>query len=632
MPALTNTKSIDCASDPYTWEGLTGWKSYRTLRPFRGMYWDVRRRAPWYWSDIRDGLNYRTFVGTVRIFFINLLPAIAFQLDMTRGTHGYFGINEALFSSALAALVFSTMSCQPLTVVGITGFISLFNYTVYAITEQCGIVELYPQFIAWVSIWAAATHWLTAICNWCDYMRYITDFSSNAFGFYVGVIYMVKGFQEMTALYVESTPEAGLMGAIIAICYFLSIILLESVASTICFTPGIRKFLSDYAYVIATIWWTSLSHFPSHIYDSGILRVPYTPAFYPTIDRRPWLVDFWTLPVKWVFVALPIGILLTLLFYYDHNLSSLTAQAKQFPLKKLAGLHWDFFLLGCTCFIGGIVRIPLPNGLVPQALVYTDSLTEYKDTLHKSKEQDIEPASDKCVHHNRKVVCATLVREQRISHFLMALALIGFMTGPLLDVLHTIPRALFAGVFWAVGWSGLVAMNSTQNLCFLLSERKYADPADPQLGVSKGGILYYVFYQMLGVGFSLGVSFTRAAIGFPVIIISLIPLRWILLPRIFTEHELLVLDAPTADAGVVLASMGGRPTLPEVRMMEEKRSQQDGNGEMGEGSGSGSSSENAQGMRSRDGFKDEGEKELERERSEEQTRLGVPSTLRTGHG
>ena len=154
------------------------------------MYWDVRRRAPYYWSDIRDGMSYRTFAGTIRIFFVNLLPALAFTLDMTRNTGGYFGINEALFSSALAALVFSTLSCQPLTVVGITGLISLFNYTIYDIARAQGIRDLYPEFIAWVSIWAAITHWLASIFNWCDYMRYITDFSSNSFGMYVGIIYM----------------------------------------------------------------------------------------------------------------------------------------------------------------------------------------------------------------------------------------------------------------------------------------------------------------------------------------------------------------------------------------------------------------------------------------------------------
>lgn len=58
------------STDPYQWEGLTGWKSYRMLRPGRGMYWDVRRRLPYYWSDITDGFNYRTFAGTIRIYFV----------------------------------------------------------------------------------------------------------------------------------------------------------------------------------------------------------------------------------------------------------------------------------------------------------------------------------------------------------------------------------------------------------------------------------------------------------------------------------------------------------------------------------------------------------------------------------
>lgn len=53
----------------------------------------------------------------------SLLPALAFLLDFSRRTDGFYGVNEALFSSALAALVFSTVSCQPLTIVGITGLI-----------------------------------------------------------------------------------------------------------------------------------------------------------------------------------------------------------------------------------------------------------------------------------------------------------------------------------------------------------------------------------------------------------------------------------------------------------------------------------------------------------------------------
>ena len=121
----------------------------------------------------------------------SILPALAFILDMNRRTGGFYGVNEALFSSALACMVFSTLGAQPLTIVGITGLISLFNYTIFDIIKRHD-VGLYPQFMSWVAIWAAIFHWIFAVFNFCDYMRYVTDFSSQAFGAYVGVIYCSK--------------------------------------------------------------------------------------------------------------------------------------------------------------------------------------------------------------------------------------------------------------------------------------------------------------------------------------------------------------------------------------------------------------------------------------------------------
>ena len=120
----------------------------------------------------------------------SLLPAIAYTLDMYRRTGEFFGINEALFSSALAALVFSTLGTQPLTIVGITGLISLFNYTIYDILQEYDVISIYPEFMAWTGIWAAIFHWMASFWNLCDYMRYVTDFSSESFGMYVGIIYM----------------------------------------------------------------------------------------------------------------------------------------------------------------------------------------------------------------------------------------------------------------------------------------------------------------------------------------------------------------------------------------------------------------------------------------------------------
>lgn len=353
------------------------------------------------------------------------------------------------------------------------------------------------------------------------------------------------------------------MSVVVAMGFVATIYALEWVGNSIWFKPWIRKLLADYAYPIATIFWTGFSHIPNGpLGNTPLRKVPHTRAFYPTTDRN-WVVDFWNLEVKWVFVSLPIGILLTLLFYYDHNVSSLTAQAKQFPLTKPAGFHWDFFLLGITSFIGGIVGIPLPNGLVPQAPVHTDACTDYRDKLETRRTED----GDELVS---KVTYAAEVKEQRVSHFLMALALIGTMTGPLLTVLHTIPRALFAGVFFVVGMGSCLGNNITGKFLFLIQERRFVDPADPRLKLSKLRIAYFMMCQLLAVGVTVGISQTLGAIGFPVLIISLIPFRWLIMPRIFSIEELEVLDAPTADADVVLVSMGGQPEYPEARLKRER--------------------------------------------------------------
>ncbi|KAI3059185.1 hypothetical protein CBS147353_10596 [Aspergillus niger] len=452
----------------YTYEGVRGWKGVRFLRPFRGMYHDVRRRLPYYWSDIKDAWNYRTIASIVRMYFVNILPAIAYTMDMYRRTGEFYGINEGLFSSALAAMVFSILGAQPLTVVGITGLISLFNYTIYDIVNIYN-PSIYPNFMCWTAIWAAIFHWIVAVCNLCDYMRYVTVFSSEAFGMYVGIIYCIKGLEELINEFATQGRDAG--------------------------------------YLAYTLFWVGFAHFPGNLKSTHIGFLPISRAFYPTQDRG-WLLHFWDLEAKWIFTALPFGFLTMLLFYYDHNISSLTAQARHFPLKKPSGFHWDFFLLGCTTFIAGIIGIPMPNGLVPQAPVHTDSLTVYETTLRVIPTEEGEGAEIR-----RPIVNAKAVIEQRISHFVMGLAIIGTMTGPLLIMLHTMPTAVFAGVFFTVGWGSIESDGMVQKTVFLMRENRFVQRDEPLLTVRKRKILLFIVLQGIGVTATVAISQTIAAIG-----------------------------------------------------------------------------------------------------------------------
>ncbi|KGO64371.1 Bicarbonate transporter, C-terminal [Penicillium italicum] len=546
----------------YTYDNLTGWKSVRILRIGRGMYHDVRRRLPYYCSDIRDAWTYRTVASIIRMYFVNLLPAIAYTLDMHRRTGQFYGINEALFSSALAAMVFSILAVQPLTIVGITGLISLFNYTIYDIIN---IFEpsIYPQFMCWVGIWGAIFHWIVALCNMCDYMRYATDFSSETFGFYVGTIYISKGVQELISEFTSKGNTAGFMSCMIAILYFLTIYSLETIGSSTVWRPAFRGLLADYAYVIGTVFWVGFSHIPGPLKAVDISRVPISKAFYPT-QPRGWLIMFWELDTKWIFVALPFGFLVMLLFYYDHNVSSLTAQARQFPLKKPAGFHWDFFLLGCTTFISGIIGIPFPNGLVPQAPVHTDSLTVYETDLCIVPTEEGEGAEIR-----RSIVKATAVVEQRVSHFVMGLAIIGTMTGPLLIVLHTMPAAVFAGVFFIVGWGSVGSSGIMEKAIYLMREDRFVQRDEPLLKVRNRKVLLWIACQLIGVAACVAISETIAAIGFPVLIIALIPFRVWIIPKWFSEDEIGVLDDLTANNKAVLASLGGPPKFPGEKRLQD---------------------------------------------------------------
>lgn len=78
--------------------------------------------------------------------------------------------------------------------------------------------------------------------------------------------------------------------------------------------------------------------------------------------------------------------------------------------------------------------------------MHTDALTVYRSELKVIKADNGEE------YHEQDIVAEKVV-EQRVSHFLMGLMIIGTMTGPLLVVLNLIPRSLFAGVFFVVGVS-----------------------------------------------------------------------------------------------------------------------------------------------------------------------------------
>ncbi|KAF6819815.1 anion exchange protein 4 protein [Colletotrichum sojae] len=508
---------------------------------FRGMVNDLRRRAPFYASDWVDAWDYRVVPATVYMYFANILPALAFSLDMFISTGSTYGVNEVLLASVLGAVVFSLFACQPLVIVGVTGPITVFNYTVYNIMEPTGVN--YLAFMCWIGLWSLVFHWILAITNSCNWLRYVTRFPCDIFGFYVAFIYLQKGIQVLERLG-DAVPFY--LSIVASLLVFIVAYACAGLGESSLFHHHVRVFLKDYGTPLTLVFFTGFVHIgrmkPIHleVLPTGI-------AFMPTADRS-WLVDFWNIRVGEVFLAIPFAILLTILFWFDHNVSSLIAQGTEFPLRKPAGFHWDLFLLGLTTGVAGILGLPFPNGLIPQAPFHTESLTVRKSEAELDEKGEFK---------GKYTVKATHVVEQRVSNLAQGLLTLGTMTGPLLVVLHLIPHGVLAGLFFVMGVQALEGNGITLKLLFLARDKALTPPGHPLNRVRRRAAVWaFVAVEIIGFGATFAITQTVAAVGFPVFIMLLIPIRAWLLPRWFTPQELSALDGPTASP-FTMESVGG---------------------------------------------------------------------------
>jgi hypothetical protein len=108
-------------------------------------------------------------------------------------------------------------------------------------------------------------------------------------------------------------------------------------------------------------------------------------------------------------------------------------------------------------------------------------------------------------------------------------------------------------------WGSIESNGILAKFLYLSSEKRFIQRSHPLNTIPRSKIWLFIGIQALGVACTVAISQTIAAIGFPVLITALIPLRTFLMPRWFTEHELSVLDHLTADNPAVLVSFGGTP-------------------------------------------------------------------------
>ncbi|AOA62212.1 Boron transporter 1 [Komagataella phaffii CBS 7435] len=505
----------------------------------QGIITDIRNRLPYLRSDYSDAINYRVIPSTVYIFFTNLLPAIAFAQDMFDHTDNSYGLNEVLMSSAMGGIVFGLFSGQPLCIVGVTGPIAIFNFTVYDLIKDRDVD--YFSFMCWVCLWSTLMHFILAIFNTVNYIRYITMYSCDVFGFFINCIYIQKGIQILTRQFADGDYAKGFASVMVALlmCIFgLASVFFGTDSHYI--KPVVRKIFSDYGLPLSVVFFSGFIHFGGYLNNIDFETLPISQSFRPTFEgrRSDWFIRFWEgCTVGDVFLALPFALLLTFLFYFDHNVSSLMCQAHQFPVTKPSSFHWDYFLLGITTGVSGILGIPAPNGLIPQAPLHSSSLC--------IKTHDYESGVD----------IVTGMVEQRVTNIAQGLLTLGMMARPLLIVLGNVPQSVLAGLFWIMGLSGLNGNEVTNKLRFLFTDPETIrlNPTEYQAKLSKierKWLILFVIFELIAFACEFGITCTRGAIGFPGVLMFF-AIFATFFDRIFPPDQLEMLDTHAASAFIL---------------------------------------------------------------------------------
>jgi len=127
------------------------------------------------------------------------------------------------------------------------------------------------------------------------------------------------------------------------------------------------------------------------------------------------------------------------------------AQGSEFPLRKPPGFHYDFFLLGITTFVAGLLGLPAPNGLIPQAPIHTASLVTWGQPMNNKRDEEGGVDTEKSREGDGKSdsrEVPTSVVEQRVSNLAQGAMCLVLLTSPFLHVLSLVPRGTLAGLLY----------------------------------------------------------------------------------------------------------------------------------------------------------------------------------------
>jgi hypothetical protein len=497
------------ADSKTTTEGLE-W----TGRPFGGIIDDIKRRAPHYKSDFKDGLNTKTIGTTTFLFFAALANAIAFGALTGLLTGNQIGVVEMLVVTAIGGIGFALFAGQPLTILGGTGPITIFTGLLYVTCAQMEIPFL-PTY-AWVGIWSGVILLILAFTDASALMSHFTRFTDEIFAALISVIFIVEATHDT---FLAFGPEGfGISSAFLTLILALGTFMLSKILKNSINTPflrhGIRTVLTDFGPAIAIMLATVFA-----LYFPDIqLSKPEVPESFGTTSGRDWLVPIFNVPTWVIFGAIGPAILATILLFLDQNITTRLVNSKDNKLKKGAGYHLDLAIVAVIVLVASLFALPWIVAATVHSLNHVRSQADVKIVDVGGQKRE-------------KIVA---VRETRLSglfiHILIAASLF------FLSYFDMIPMAVLFGLFLYMGFASLGGNQFYERMVLWVTDPKLYPSSHytkivPKKVIHKFTLLQFACFIVLWL-----LKTSSIGILFPLMIAALVPIRLYFSKFFESEH------------------------------------------------------------------------------------------------
>ncbi|XP_072582759.1 sodium bicarbonate cotransporter 3 isoform X3 [Vulpes vulpes] len=195
IPVFPNGSAPSSGDTPKEAAHHAGPELQRTGRLFGGLILDIKRKTPFFLSDFKDALSLQCLASILFLYCACMSPVITFGGLLGEATEGRISAIESLFGASLTGIAYSLFAGQPLTILGSTGPVLVFEKILFKFCRdyQLSYLSLRTSIGLWTSflcIVLVATDASSLVC-------YITRFTEEAFAALICIIFIYEALEKL---------------------------------------------------------------------------------------------------------------------------------------------------------------------------------------------------------------------------------------------------------------------------------------------------------------------------------------------------------------------------------------------------------------------------------------------------